>query len=55
MKISVKVKDIKIEMDDESTESIYKYTYGADIVNKIIKEMSNEAKELLKIDNHKSL
>ena len=48
MKISVKVKDIEIEMDDQNTESFNRYDTRVEFVIKIMKSMSEEAMKLLK-------
>lgn len=51
MKISVKVKDIEIEMNDENTESFNRYDTRVDFVIKIMKSITEEAMKLLKERN----
>jgi len=47
MKISVRIKDVKIKINDENTESFNRYDTRVDFVIKIIKSMSDEATKLL--------
>ena len=48
MKILIKVKDVKIKMDDSNNDSFTKYDTRVEFVVKIIKSMSDEAIKLLK-------
>ncbi len=51
MKISVKVKDIEIEVNDSNSDTYVKYEAHTDLIIKIIKSMSEEATKLLKERN----
>ena len=51
MKISVKVKDIEIEVNDSNSDTYVKYDTHTDLIIKIIKSMSEEATKLLKERN----
>jgi hypothetical protein len=48
MKIIVKIRDIKIKMDDQNTESFSKYDTRVEHILTTIKAMTEEAKSLLK-------
>jgi hypothetical protein len=47
MKITVKAKEVEIEMDDQNTESFNRYDSRVDFVIKIVKAMTDECLKLL--------